>query len=281
MFEGRYDLAFQLNQRGLGMILLDSRLGSGELLPYFRPYDVPVQLMELESSDMCFYGDGPEGMELVGFERKVLSDFMQSKRDNRLHGFQLPRMSESFPTFSHLILEGIWQAGESGMIETHQGSSWHVTRPAMMYRELDHFLAELTYKRGIYVERTANRQQTVAYVVSRYKFFNDQVWTQHNRTEKIYAPCNPVQGAGSGRAKRSGFIKRTVPVLEKMLMQVTGVEMDAYWVAKHCVNVFEIMKLSSGELSGIIVERNTKDGRKQARLGPAKAEKIFRALREL
>lgn len=263
-------------------LMLDPRKGSGELLPYFKPYDVRVEVMNLDCSDACFYGEGPEGMEMIGFERKVLSDLMQSKRDNRLQGFQLPKMSEIFPTFSHLIIEGIWQSGSSGEIETHVGSTWRSTKPLMMYRELDHFLAELTYKRGIYVERTANRQQTVAYLVSRYKFFNEQVWSQHNRTEKIYAPCNPIQGAGlsAGGGRRSGFTKRTVPWLERALLQTHEVGADAYWVAKVYGNMENFILASIDELAEVMVERNTKDGRKQARLGPAKAKKLWNALRE-
>lgn len=263
------------------MILCDPRRGSGELVPYFRPYDVPVDDTTLLSAgDFAFWGDGPDGMELVGFERKVLSDFMTSKRDHRLGGFQLPNMSEMYPNFNHLIIEGIWRAGTSGMVETHQGKDWRTTKPAMMYRELDHFLAELMYKRGIYVERTSDRAQTVAFIVSRYKFFNDQVWTQHNRTEKIYAPCNPIEGA-NGRSRRAGFVRRTVPVLEKQLMQVAGVEADAYWVAKVYGNMERFMLASELELSEVVVERNTKEGRKPGRLGPAKAMKLWQAVREL
>jgi ERCC4-type nuclease len=262
------------------MILIDPRRGSGELEKYFRVYNIPYTEQFMEASDFAFYGEGPEGMELVGFERKVLSDFMQSKRDNRLQGFQLPKMGEIFPTFSHLILEGIWRADpETGMIQTRYGKAWSTTRPAMMYRELDHFIAELTYKRGVFFERTAGPDQTAAYVVSRYKFFNDQVWSQHDRTEKIYAPCNPAMGPG-GRSVRSGFRQRHVPTLEKMLMQVSGVESTAYWVAKEWGNVEKILEATEMQLAGTFVEQNTKTGRKPVKLGPAKAKKIFEAMRE-
>lgn len=261
------------------MIICDPRKGSGELLPYFRPYDVPVQLLEIQCGDFAFYIEGPDGVQLAGFERKVITDLMTSKRDNRLQGFQLPNMSEVYPNFCHLIVEGIWQAGESGMIETWQSKGWRTTKPAMKYREIDHFLAELQYKRGIYVERTSSRQATVAYLVSRYKFFNDQVWSQHNRTEKIYALCNPLNAPGLG-SKRGGFIKRTVPTLERQLLQVDGVGSDSYWVGARYGNMENFMLASPEEIAETMVERNTKEGRKQARLGQAKAVKMWRAERE-
>lgn len=261
-------------------ILVDPRRGSGELIPYFRPYDIPVQETLLPSADFAFYGELETGMELIGFERKVITDMATSKRDNRLQGFQLPNMSEDY-AMSHLIVEGIWQANDTGHIEVRYGKSWRPLRPSMAFRELDHFLAELEYKRGIYVGRTSTRQQTVAYIVSRFKFFNEQVWTQHCRTEKIYAPFSGSDDGGGVRgSRRSGFIKRTVPTLERQMAQVDGIGADAYWIGKRFGNMEELMEYSADEIAETEVERNTKEGRKKAKLGPAKAMKIWRAERE-
>lgn len=260
------------------MILLDPRIGSGELLPYFRPYDIPVELTPLDSGDACFFGNGPDGDGLMGFERKVITDLATSKRDNRLQGFQLPKMSETY-AICHLIVEGIWRPGEGGLIEVWCGKGWRAMKPTMMYRELDHFLAELSYIKGIFIERTSDRAQTVAYLVSRYKFFNDKHWSQHDRTDKIYAPCNPTQGA-NGRSIRSGFIKRTVPTLERQMIQVDGIGNDAYWIGRRFGNMETFMKHSIAEIAETVVERNAKEGRKEGKLGLAKARKAYDAERE-
>lgn len=264
------------------MILLDDRIGSKELLPYFSPYNVPVELTRLDSADAAFFGNGPDGPELIGFERKVISDLATSKRDNRLQGFQFPNMAEMYPNFIHLVVEGIWRSGNGGQIEVMHGKGWVALRPAMMYREIDHFLAELQYIRGVHVERTANRSDTVAYLVSRYKFFNDQSWSQHDRTDKVYTSCgvDEEQGRRHGSSVRSGFIKRTVPILEKQLMQVPGVGADAFYVAQRYGNMERFMEAQPMEIAEIEVERKTKEGRKVARLGPAKARKLYDAERE-
>lgn len=261
------------------MILIDPRAGSGELASNFKPYDIPIQLTNLDSGDFAFYGEGPEGISLIGFERKVISDLAQSKRSNRLHGFQLPNMSVDYAV-SHLIVEGIYRSGETGLIEVRNGKYWNALRPTMMFREIDHFLAELAYLKGVFIERTADRQQTAAYVVSRYKFFNDQVWTQHDRTEKVFTTSNSIRPMAAGRSMRSGFTRRVVPALEKMLMQVQGVEGDATWVAKRYLTMQAFMQAGVEELAKVQVERNTKEGRKMGRLGPAKAEKMWKAVRE-
>jgi ERCC4-type nuclease len=264
------------------LIIIDPRKGSGELLPYFRPYGIEVSEQIMDAGDFAFFGEGPDGIELMGFERKVITDLMTSKRDNRLQGFQLPNMSVLYPNFSHLIVEGIWRASEeNGLIEGNVGGGWRALKPHMTYRELDHFLAELSYKRGVYVERTSGRAATVAYLVSRYKFFNEKVWTQHDRTEKVFAPCKPVEGAGTNRPHRAGFSSRTVPCLERQLMQVDGVGPgDAYWIARRYKSMEAFMGAGVEEIAEVQVERNTKEGRKKARLGPAKAKKLWEAERE-
>ena len=48
------------------MILVDSRIGSVELLPYIQRIGVPVDKTQLEYGDVCFEGNVKEGRALIG-----------------------------------------------------------------------------------------------------------------------------------------------------------------------------------------------------------------------
>ena len=57
------------------MILIDDRVGSGELLRYF--HNGTAVLTALDSADFCFYGNGPDGESwAVGIERKKLPELI-------------------------------------------------------------------------------------------------------------------------------------------------------------------------------------------------------------
>ena len=95
------------------MILIDDRMGSKELLPLFRPYDVTVELSHLEYADIAFFGNGPTGPELVGIERKTLHDLVNSMRSRRLSGYQLPGLMAAY-AWVYIVVEGVWRAGDGG-----------------------------------------------------------------------------------------------------------------------------------------------------------------------
>lgn len=265
------------------MILVDPRRGSGDVVDYFKSYDVPVQLTQMEYGDFAFYGNGPdEAAILCGFERKVLGDMIASMRDKRLAGHQLVGLMENFQVRG-LILEGIWQAGVGGLLEVSGGGNWKPYRPggtsAIMYRELDHFIAELEYVHGVVVERTSNRSQTAAYIVSRYKFFNDRCWEQHDRTDVIYAPFTATVDGGSA-VQRGRFTQRTVPKLEKMCAQLDGIERMAFGIGGRWKNMQRLMAAGVEELSETPIEQQGAKGKKTVRLGIKRAESIYRQLRE-
>lgn len=271
------------------MILIDPRIGSKELIPYFSPYDVPVREESLQFGDLAHFGNGPDGTICIGYERKVLPDMIQSMRSDRYSGHQLPGLMESYQVV-HLIIEGVWRVGKSGAIEVPRRDGWqnlNVGPRAVLFRELDGFLATLQYKRGVVVVATGGRSQTAEFVVSRFKWW-DKDWGQHRSDEAIYAPFSPVVGGSGGRAS---FTRRTVQVVEKMLAQIEGIDAAAYSIAKYLEirrkhvdnsgtsSMEVLMELSALELSEIPVEQHGKKGARTIRLGPAKAKRIWEQLR--
>ena len=269
------------------MILIDSRIGSKELIPLFAPYDVPVRESTLEFGDFSHLGNGPEGLIWIGYERKVLTDMIESMRLNRLGGYQFPGCFETYQV-THLVVEGIWRIGRTGIVEIPRSGEWkpqYIGNQTILGSELDHFIATHVYKRGIVIERTANRDQTVELIVSRYKWWNDKTWDQHRSDDVIYTVYKPVEGSGSGR--RASFTRRTVPLLEKLLAQFDGVDAVAYSVAKCLLDLFGdqwwdgLRMLTADDLASIPVEQNSKKGRRMVKLGPAKAKRIWEQLREI
>lgn len=215
------------------MILLDPRVGSGELLPYFKPYDVQVEIQQLDFADACFWGCGHDGQVLVGAERKIITDLIASMRSNRLSGFQLPGLLDMYG-FVYLIIEGIWQCGRNGEIECAIKGGWMPLRVGsrpVLYREVDHYLATLEHKCGVTVKYTSNREQTVAYLVSRFHWWQKD-WDKHDSHEAIYAPYEDRIVS-----RRGSFTRRTVGPVEVVAAQFPGVSKKAYEFGKKFTNV--------------------------------------------
>ena len=231
---------------------------------------MPVKTVHLEFGDFAFCGNGPDGdVLMVGFERKVLTDMVTSMRDGRLSGHQLPGLFNGSYAVVHIIVEGVWRCGKTGLIETRFGKEWGAygsrTRHGkpVMFRELDGYLATMQYKRGVVVAYTGYPDQTAAYVVSRYKWWNEKVWEQHRSDEQIYAPFSSTVGA-----RRSGFGgQRTVPVVEKMIAQLNGVDAAAYSIAREYRTVEQLMGASVHQLAATAIDQHGKGGKRGVQPG--------------
>lgn len=264
------------------MLYIDDRSDYNELARYFEPYDVPVSPVRQEFGDLSWFGEGPDGNNMcpIGVERKVVdSDLVSSIRDKRLQGRQLGGMLETYGQFAHLLIEGIWRPSDTGMIEvSKQRGVWEPVRGHMMMRELDHFISTWQYKHGLIVAFTANKKQTAAWAVSRYKWWNDKTWEEHKSDKAVYAPFDAVQGS-SGR--RASFTRRTVPKVEKHIAQLDGFDAIAYQIAKVVRNSDTLCRMRVDELAELQIEQNMKGGGKRTvRLGSAKAVKLYEQLRE-
>jgi len=233
------------------VIWLDPRVGSGELLPYFKAYDVEVEVEQLEYGDACWWGEGHRGLCLVGVERKVIGDLVSSMRSNRLSGHQLPGLLESY-YHTYLIVEGIWQAGVSGEVEViTSGGKWVPLRlgsRAVLFREVDHYLATMEHKVGLTVMRSANRGQTVAIIASRWRWWQKE-WTKHDSNEAVYSPYEEER-----RTRRASFTQRRAGPVELVASQFPGISKKAWEFGKRFKSVSELVSATEKdfcELDGV------------------------------
>ena len=250
---------------GCAIILIDERVGSKELLPYFQPYDVPVELGHLSFGDFAFWGNGFDGPVLIGLELKNIHDLISSMRSDRLSGHQLPGLFATY-AFVVLIVQGIWQCGKGGEVEVAVRGGWAPLRTGsrpVLYREVDHYLATLEHKRGVVVKYTANAGQTAAYVVSRYKWWNDKEWAKHDYDEAIYNAYD-----AQAVTRRGSFTRRTVGPVELVASQMPGVDKKAYAFGKRFKSVEELAGASVKELCEV-------EG-----IGKKGAERIYEWLRQ-
>lgn len=266
------------------MILIDPRAGSGELDPLFNAYDVEHALGQLDFADVMFPGNGPDGDVLVGVERKRLSDMITCMRDKRFSGYQLPGLLAGYE-YPYLLVEGIWNVGGSGELVRLNGRGWvpyyNNGSRAVLYRELSSYLASLELRaiaksgEPLRVVRTSDPKESVAWLVGLYKNFNDKTWNQHRAHNEVYAPVTQP------RKKKPGMVARNVPLMEKMVCQIPGLDQLAEYVAKAYPMPEDFARMTVQELAVVEVKVQTRDGAKVQRLGKARAEKILPLLRRV
>lgn len=233
------------------MILLDDRVGSKELLPLFRPLGIDVELTRLESADMAFCGLGPDGDCMVGIERKRVTDLLQSMREKRLSGHQLPNLLRDYE-YVFLIVEGMWKPGRAGEIQNYQGGAWkslYTGGKPMLYSEADNYLNGLSLRAGVQVKRSYTPEETVAQTVNLFKNFQKK-WKDHHAHSQVYAPVPSP--------KKAQFRPRDLSESEKlcrdMAAQIPGVDRKCEMIMDHfktARRMFEASPLEWKQLPGI------------------------------
>lgn len=214
------------------MIRLDYRTGSGELEPLFKQYGIKVEKTTLANGDFDWIGRGPNGVSVsVVAERKRLdSDLIDSMFYKRLSGKQLPGMSDDYD-YGYLIIEGIWQVGLDGQIEVPAGRD---RNGKMLWRSLGvhsrvvhNYVMGLSFRAGLQPWKTKNDKETVSFIVDQYRMWTEKSWDEHKCHEAVYAP------AYSNNGRRLQLTTRKIPVIEKILMQLPGLDSRAKQVAAH------------------------------------------------
>ena len=172
------------------MILVDSRVGSGDLLKPLQAAGVEAELATLEFGDVCFEGKGTGGEPLqIGVELKKLNDLIGSLRSGRLTGHQLPGLRK---TYDHvwLLVEGQWRSDDRGIITHYQGPArgWVTTPGKMRASELEKQLLSLELCGGVHVRHTNRRPDTVRCLATLYRWWTDVALDGHT---SHLAPHNP------------------------------------------------------------------------------------------
>lgn len=164
------------------MILVDSRIGSHELLPYIRKCGVPAIETMLDFGDFAFEGNGPDGKIMVGVERKTLHDMLSCIDDNRYAAHQRPGMMQAYDK-SFLIVEGNWKPHDRDgtLMEGFRGGSvWGQCKfrsGRIMYSKLRRYLFSISLS-GVVVVYSRDLVQTSIDICEMYHWFQ-KPWTGH------------------------------------------------------------------------------------------------------
>lgn len=188
-----------LAAKGERMILVDPRIGSGELFT-----DIKLRVNgaceiadpQLPGGDFAWEGKGPDGPVYVGVERKRLSDMLTSLRYGRYAGYQAVQMSNMYDV-CYLVVEGLWRPDQDGMLcapkKSRGRTEWvpftlaakgPQSRNYFRYAELDKFLQAMEVKKNVIVVRSTSKLETVWQVVDRYQWWQKD-WDTHESTDPI------------------------------------------------------------------------------------------------
>lgn len=238
------------------MIYLDDRIGSGELLPLFKPYGVSVSRERMEFGDMAWEGWGPRGKCMVGVERKRIDDLLQSIHTKRLSGHQLPGMVDHYD-YGYLVVEGLWKASESGELLVREGD-WDRGRwvgRGVPTRAVHNYLMGLSLRAGLIAWRTTCERETVEFVVDQYRMWTEKRWEEHKAHEAVYVGKGAFQAVDGGRGHRLNLQVRKAGPVELVALMVPGLgEKLAYRVGKKFGSVLAMACASEerwGEIKGI------------------------------
>lgn len=156
-------------------ILIDPRIGSGDLLPTLKALGCPVDSTPLQFADCAFVGKGPNGPVSVGMELKRLEDILACITSGRFSGHQLPGLVQHFDEI-YLVIEGIYRPNpKDGVLETRHGKEWrpvNLGNRAWMYRDLEAYLTTVEVRGGVRLRRTSDRQETARVVAQIYRWWD-------------------------------------------------------------------------------------------------------------
>ena len=195
------------------MILIDDRVGSKELLPYF-PKGL-AELDRLEFADLSWLGNGPDGIASIGVERKRLRDLLNSMQSGRLAGHQLLGLLNSYDIV-YLIVEGIWRSGPAtGLLEELRGNMWKpvaLGRRQFMRKEVDGFLNTLEVCGQVVVRTTSTERETGVLVTNTYHWWQKE-WEDHKSHLAMH----------KRRFRETGVRLEPPSVLRRVAAELTGI----------------------------------------------------------
>lgn len=165
------------------MLLLDRRIGSGDLVTPLRRLGLEVDVTTLDFADAAFLGNGPAGAGTmqIGIEIKKIHDLISSIDTGRLSGHQIPGLLRQYDAV-WLIVEGLWRPASDGLLELHRRGKWEALshgKRRYMYREIHGYLTTLELKCGVRIRRTANEDETVRVIADLYAWWTHKEWAQH------------------------------------------------------------------------------------------------------
>lgn len=152
------------------MILLDPRIGSGDLVGPLNMLGVPARLEHLDYGDARMVGQGPEGRPvLIGVEIKAIGDLLRCIADKRFVGGQLGGMLSQHE-IAFLLIEGVITASPSRELLVLKGREWKTVsfgERRWTYEAVMSWTHSVR-RAGIHDVYTADRRATAAWLASLY-----------------------------------------------------------------------------------------------------------------
>lgn len=169
------------------MLVIDDRAGSSDLYAPLKQMGLPVVLSRTEFGDVSFEGKGLAAHTLdIGIEHKKLGELIQSIRDGRFAGHQLPGMVKMYDR-SWLLVEGQWKQDEQGQLVVKRGMFW--TRGGMTASEYQKHLLTFQLCGGIYVHSTDTRLATLHWLSTLYRWWTDRSLDAHTSHLAVHTPA--------------------------------------------------------------------------------------------
>ena len=199
-------------------LLVDSRVGSVDLVPYLK---IPAEVTQLRFADVSFMGNGPENqIWSIGIERKRIRDLIQSMDSGRLSGHQLIGLLD-FYQIVYILVEGVYRLRDGEMqVPGPKKGMWVTVRTfdkqkSLAYREISNFLNTLAVVAGVNVWFTFNEIQSAEWIRSVYYWWQ-KPWDAH----KSHLRFN----TSHTMPKHAQFIKPTL--VQRMVKELAGVGWD-------------------------------------------------------
>ncbi len=229
------------------MLLVDDRIGSKDLLSPLQKYGVPCDLARLEFADFAFIGRGIAGADVyVGIELKETRDLVSCMFSSRFAGHQLPGLLQQYDQ-PWLLTEGIWRAGDEGVLETMAGG-WKpvsIGTRRIIASDVDSWILTQIIRGGVKHWHCSVRRDTIRFLSALYHWWTDKALDEHRSHQAIYIPAperaslvepsNFVKGVvglvhdvGWTRASAleeacGGSMRRLAELTAKDLQQVPGI----------------------------------------------------------
>jgi ERCC4-type nuclease len=141
-------------------------------------------ICRLDSADIMFEGNGPNGAVSVGIEVKTIDDLLQSIGTGRLQATQIPAMVAAYDV-RWLLYYGPWQEiASTGALQIQRGKTFHTCRIGEKLMPAEFLTSALwtVEAAGVRVAHVSTPQEAAKWVVSYCRWWS-KPWKDHKGLE--------------------------------------------------------------------------------------------------